>query len=351
MPADHPELEEVAADLKEGRTATPVTIRTFLSWFGAQRRTPGNVEYINHQMTLAGLRTVPNYLNIWVDTPITFELIAQHEAEKDARQSVDSSSMINEPNSPSDSTSAADPSFKIGKIASANIPPVSVKPNATLEEAITLMLARNFSQLPVMTTDREVKGVVSWASIGARLATNTTGPDVQTYMDEHQEIVISASLFSAIKIILEYNYVLVRYPDRKVSGIVTASDIALQFEEISTPFLLLAEIENNLRALISKKLTIDDMKRACGEEYLPKEFSAVSELTFGNYVRILEHVDNWAKLGLHLHRLVFCSELSEINAIRNDVMHFDPDPLSEQDLSKLRNVAKMFDLLRSLGAF
>jgi CBS domain len=228
---------------------------------------------------------------------------------------------------------------------------VSVKPNATLEEAVTLMLARNFSQLPVMTTDREVKGVVSWTSIGARQATKITGPDVQTYMDDHQEINISASLFSGIKIILEHNYVLVRSPDRKISGIVTSNDIALQFEEISTPFLLLAEIENNLRSLIRKKLTIADVKRACGEEHLPKEFSGISELTFGNYVRVLEHVDNWAKLGLYLDRVAFCSELSAINTIRNDVMHFDPDPLSEQDLSKLRNVAKMFDLLRSLRAF
>lgn len=351
MPSDHSELEQIAAELKERKTATPVTIRTFLSWFDAQRRTPGNVEYINTQMSMAGLRTVPNYLNIWVDTPITFELIAEHPAETENRESAGFQPTIHDPELALDSTSAADPSFKIGKIASANNPPVSVKPNATLEEAVTLMLARNFSQLPVMTTDREVKGVVSWASIGARLATKTTGPDVQTYMDDHQEIVISASLFSGIRIILEHNYVLVRSPDRKVSGIVTASDIALEFEEISTPFLLLAEIENNLRSLISKKLTMTDIKRACGEEHLPKEFSGVSELTFGNYVRILEHVDNWAKLGLYLDRITFCSELSVINTIRNDVMHFDPDPLSEQDLSKLRNVAKMFDLLRNLGAF
>lgn len=351
MASDHSEIEQIAVELKEGKTATPVTIRTFLSWFGAQRRTPGNVEYINRQLSVAGLRTVPNYLNIWVDTPITFELIAEHPAEPENINSAGSQSTNSDPELAPNTTSAGDPSFKIGKLASANNPPVSVKPNATLEEAVTLMLARNFSQLPVMTTDREVKGVVSWASIGARLATKTVGPDVQTYMDDHQEIVISASLFSAIRVIVEHNYVLVRSPDRKISGVVTASDIALEFEEISTPFLLLAEIENNLRSLISKKLTLSDIKNACSEEHLPKEFSAVSELTFGNYVRILDHVDNWVKLGLYLDRVAFCSELSQVNMIRNDVMHFDPDPLSEKDLARLQNVAKMFDLLRSLGAF
>ena len=32
------------------------------------------------------------------------------------------------------------------------------------------MLAHDFSQLPVMTTSREVKGAVSWKTIGSRLA-------------------------------------------------------------------------------------------------------------------------------------------------------------------------------------
>jgi predicted transcriptional regulator len=343
MTSDIAELKSIVNDLTEGRTATPVTIRTFLSWFGAQRRTSANVEHIKDEMAKAGLRTVPDYLNIWVDTPITFELIAAHAAGEP-----DNKAMTEDEQS---SQSASDPSFRIGKIASANNPPVSVKPNASLQEAVTIMLARNFSQLPVMTTEREVKGVISWASIGARLATKISGPDVQSYMDDHHEILISASLFSGIRIILEHNYVLVRSLDKKVSGIVTSNDIALQFEEISTPFLLLAEIENNLRSLIGIKLKISDIKRACGEEHLPKEFSGVSELTFGNYVRILDHIDNWNKIGLNLDRTAFCSELTAINVIRNDVMHFDPDPLTEQDLSKLRNVAKMFDLLRGLGAF
>ncbi|GGD78836.1 hypothetical protein GCM10008012_23240 [Rhizobium anhuiense] len=213
------------------------------------------------------------------------------------------------------------------------------------------MLARNFSQLPVMTTEREVKGVISWESIGARYVTNIEGNEVHHYMDEAHEILASASLFAGIKIILEHNYVLIRSADKRISGIVTSTDITHQFEETSTPFLLLAEIENNLRALISKKLNISDIKKACGEEYLPKDFNGVSELTFGNYVRILDKDENWAKLKLQLDRITFCKELLEVNSIRNDVMHFDPDPLTPDNLATLRNVAKMLDFIRSLGAY
>lgn len=344
------ELRRVLKDLKSGKTATPVTIRTFLSWFGMQRRTASNVEYINSQLKAAGVRTVPHYLDIWVDTPITFELTSKHK--ESTSSGVPPAPTLEQAAEPiNDGKSPDDPSFRIGKIESANRPPISVKPTATLQEAITLMLARNFSQLPVMTTDREVKGVISWESIGARNVTKTDGTQAQHFMDEAQEISASASLFAGIKIILDHNYVLIRAADKRIAGIVTSTDITHQFEETSTPFLLLAEIENHLRALISKKLTISDIKNACSEEYLPKEFKSVADLTFGNYIRILENDENWAKLGLQLDRTTFCKELIEVNSIRNDVMHFDPDPLTSENLSTLRNVAKMLDLIRSFGGF
>jgi hypothetical protein len=355
MSSDHPQLDAVVRRLHQGKTAEPTTIRDFLSWFGAQRRTTLNVEYIEKQLAKAGVRTVPGYLNRWVDSPVTFELISEHEEEGDEEgnsKPTPISSGESEPQSPeSEIQVSEDPSFRIGNIKSARMPPTYVKPNASLHEAMTLMLARNYSQLPVMTNDRDIKGVISWPSIGARLAANISGPDVRSYMNTHQEIVVSASLFMGIRIIAEHDYVLVRAPDNTISGIVTASDIALQFEEISTPFLLLAEIENHIRALIAKKLTKSDIRRACGEEFLPVNFSQVHELTFGNCVRILEHPDNWLKLGLGMDRRVFCSELSDVNKIRNDVMHFNPDPLTVDNLRRLQDVSRMFETLRGAGAF
>ncbi len=202
MASDIEELNKVLEDLKQGKTATPVTIRNFLGWFGAQRRTSANVEFINKKMTKIGMRTVPNYLNIWVDTPITFELVAEHPAEKDSGDQPLGEKAEGEDRgtrAETDEQSASDPSFRIGKIASANNPPISVKPNASLLEATTLMLSRNFSQLPVMTTTREVKGVISWESIGARSATSNSGGDVQSYMEDHHEVPSTASLFVAIK--------------------------------------------------------------------------------------------------------------------------------------------------------
>lgn len=344
------ELNQVVAILKEGKTVPPVTIRSFLSWFDVQRRTRLNVEYVDGLLATAGVRTVPGYLDTWVDNPITFELVKEGEpscAEEDLETNLSSGHHDDR----LEHSTAEDPSFKIGKIITLESVPVSVKPNSTLQEATTIMLARNFSQVPVMTSERDVKGVVSWTSIGARSAANISGPDVQSFMDEHREISASATLFDAIRVIRESDYVLVRGSDRRIIGIVTATDIAEQFEAISTPFLLLAEIENHLRSLIAKKLKKTDVLRACSPEHLPDKFSAISELTFGNLVEVLKHHDNWLKLELSLDRQTFCIELTAINAIRNDVMHFDPDPLTDQNIATLRNVSRLFDALRSMGAF
>ncbi len=354
MWSEHEELNQVKRDLMEGKTATPVTIRKFLSWFGAQRRTVLNVQYINGELVKVGVHTIPDYLNIWVDTPITFELDkfddAGKQIDKEVEVEVDKEDPHFEADDMSLKSSSERLSYKIGKLAAANNAPVSVKPNATLKEAITIMIARNLSQLPIMTNERDVKGVVSWASIGTRLIAGKEGVDVQFYMDEHHEVSASSSLFDGIKIIIEHNYVLVRSTDRKITGIVTSNDISEQFEEISTPFLLIGDIENNLRHLIGLKLNLENMKQACGENNLPSDFSGVSDLNFGHYIRILSNEANWYKVGLHLDRSAFCEELSDVNRIRNDVMHFDPDPLTVQDLSKLRNVAKMFDVLKIMHA-
>jgi CBS domain-containing protein len=344
------EIDQVVAILKEGKTVPPVTVRSFLSWFDVQRRTRLNVEHIDSELKKAGIQTVPSYLNTWVDNSITFELVEPITSEvAKANSSVELSSGRGEERL--EHSAADDPSFKIGKIITPDSAPVFVKPNASLQEATTIMLARNFSQVPVMTNERDVKGVVSWTSIGARTAASITGADVQPFMDEPREIPASATFFDAIRVIREADYVLVRASDRRIIGIVTATDIAQQFEAISTPFLLLAEIENHLRSLIAKKLTKTDIKKACSPEHLPEEFSATSELTFGNLVKILDHPDNWEKLCLQLDRSTFCAELSAINHIRNDVMHFDPDPLTDQNIAKLRNVSRLFDMLRSMGAF
>lgn len=47
------------------------------------------------------------------------------------------------------------------------------------------------------------------------------------------------------------------------------------------------------------------------------------------------------KAGLPLDRATFVRELDEVRQIRNDVMHFDPDGLSDEQRRRLKELGEL----------
>jgi predicted transcriptional regulator len=88
------------------------------------------------------------------------------------------------------------------------------------------MMQYEFSQLPVMQGDREVKGVVTWKSIGLRKALGSKCERVGDCQEDARIVDANRTLFDSIPIIIEHGYVLVRQRDRRITGIVTASDLS-----------------------------------------------------------------------------------------------------------------------------
>jgi len=246
-----------------------------------------------------------------------------------------------------ETTVFADPTFRISKLAAANRKPTSIKPNETVEHAITIMLASDFSQLPVMTSARDVKGIVSLSSIGSRLAVGKKGRHVNELMDRHHEIRSDTSLFQAIPRIVQHQYVLIRGSSNRITGIVTATDLSLQFQQLAEPFLLLGEIENHVRRLIGDNFSPEELRNAA--RHSERAINDVSDLTFGDYVRLLEKERRWKKINLAVDRKEFCTRLDKVREIRNDVMHFDPDSIPPKDLEHLRYFANFLQRLRTIG--
>jgi len=242
----------------------------------------------------------------------------------------------------------ADPVYRISKLASATRKPLSVSPGAKLEEAVTHMLTHDYSQLPVMTSDRDVKGVITWTSIGSRLAMGKNCSIARELMEQHQEIRFDASLFSAISIIAEHQYVLVRGRDQKISGIVTACDLSLQFQLLAEPFLLLGEIENHVRRVISQRFSPTELESAKDPTDKKRVVTSVADLTYGEYVRLLEKPERWAKLNITVDRKTCIERFESVRRIRNEVMHFDPDGIPEKDLMTLREFARFLQRVQAI---
>jgi CBS domain-containing protein len=350
------QLKEIVDQVTQGNERME-TVRTLLSWFGAERRGYWRVREIRKALNKAKLKTEPDFEEAWIDASIAFVIKpkagktppsdeSSPKSEVDAGKSQESSDLT-----PVSKKSAgyATNRIKIGLLAAANRPPLCVSPDTTVSEAITLMLQHDYSQLPVTTTPRDVKGVFSWKSLGSRLALGKPCEKVSQCMEAANEIRLDASLFEAIQQIVEYECVLVRDGSRKLTGIVTTADLSLQFAQLGEPFLLLGQIENHVRNLIADKYTATELATVRDTADADRDIEDVSDLALGEYIRLLENPKRWDKLVLKIDRKTFVEELKRIGRIRNDVMHFDPDGPSPEDLTTLRKFARFLsDLEKKL---
>jgi predicted transcriptional regulator len=358
MPEAQERLNRIADDLRRGEEPIAVTVREFLSWFGAQRRSYWNVFFIRNALKKANLQTEPDFQSAYIDSDMSFSLAPEEVAQQEPGEKTESTTEEGAPVPPetcvpeakvSGLTAYADPTYRISKLAAANRTPVSVSPDAGIQEAVTLMLTNDFSQLPVMTSERDVKGVISWTSIGTRLALSKEGLHVRDLMDAHQEIRSDASMFQAIPVIIQHEYVLIRGVDNRITGIVTASDLSLQFQQLAEPFLLLGEIENHIRRILASKFSPAELAEARDPSDTDREVNQAADLTIGEYIRLLENPDRWTKLDLPIDRKTFVKQLDRVREIRNDVMHFDPDPMPTDDLGFLRDLVEFFQRLQEIG--
>lgn len=244
---------------------------------------------------------------------------------------------------------AADPTFRIGSLPAANKRLVTVGQDDDLKKAVTMMLQYDYSQLPIMHGEREVKGMISWKSIGARYAIGGQCCKVQHCREDAQVVDGNGTLFDAIPTIVKHAYVLVRNPqDRKIMGIITASDLSLQFQQLAEPFLLLREIELHIRQLLQDKVSHEDLDWLGSADTTAPKPNSISDLSFGGYIRLVQRPEVWRKLSLNIDQGSLTAQLEEVRQVRNDVMHFDPDPMSGKQLDILKNAAKFMQQLYEL---
>ena len=324
-------LLQIKKRLDEGGEPEETTGREFMSWFGARRRRGRKLQEMRAALDKYDLTTDPDFQHGWVDAPILIK------------------------RNPSVAPPILDPTERISTLSAANRPPLSVKPNDPLERAVTLMIEHNFSQLPVMTKPWKVKGIISWSSIGKRLVLREREEEVRHYMESHTEIGWNESLLSAIKTIEDSEYVLVRNDKSIISGIVTSSDLSQQLHLLGEPFLLIGEIEGYIRKIIQEHFSPEELADAKDPKDKDREVKSVSNLSFGEYVRFLQNDANWKRLGINIDGKTFVNDLENIQRIRNEVMHFNPSEIlndddndEDEDMNVLRTFTGLLQQLAQL---
>ncbi len=339
------ELRAVAEGITQNRRQI-ASVRTLLLWFGFNGRNNQTNQQVQQALEFLKLKTDPEFTSAGIDDNITF--VPKYDGVREPTGAVGTDVHVNAGAIVTTSGNASEGSaYRIGKLPSARKTPVSVSSETTTEEVVTLMLVRDFSQLVVVNPDKEVMGMVSWKSLGSRLALGKRCRVAGDFTEKHREVGAETSVFDAIPLIVEHGCVLVR-ESGKVHGIVTASDLALKFSQFGEPFLLLEEIETQVRGLIGTKFTREQLEAACDPHDSSRSVEGIADLRFDEYIRLLDQPDRWERLNLDIDRRMFIRGLEHISRIRGEVMHFDAAGLEEDNLAELRTFAQFMRQLRLL---
>ena len=340
-------IKQIAEQLQEGAQPEPVTVRELLRWFHSERRGSWIVSWIRSTLQKAGVQTVPDFNSVWLDAMISFELLPPPDEGKEADTSEGDEAVVGQPGPDEEIPEyGEDPTYRIGKLHAANLSPVSVARDAPFKQVVTELLLNDVDLIVVKSGERSVKGVVTWSSIGRRLALGEPCETAKDCMDTAITVESTSSLFTALPQIVEHGYVLVQDTTGNSVGLVTTRDLSLQFHSLSEPFLLLGEIENHLRIIVSRgPFTHAEIAAAKDPSDEKRNVEQVADLTFGELVRFIAKEETWNKLGLRVSRTETIKWLQDILEIRNDVMHFDPDPLGEESMMKLRQFTQFLRTL------
>ncbi|WUD72201.1 N-6 DNA methylase [Streptomyces sp. NBC_00510] len=336
----HENLKRAREQAGEGRPVT-LTVRELLGWWGAQKRSYLISEQIAADLTNHSLVTHPDFDAVPLSARVRLLGAVQHaDTAKDSRRI----QSVNEAPAAVEGEDAPMVGLTVGNLPSALGGVVFVSPSATFDEAITHMVINDYSQLPVLSGARNVRGAVTWKSI-ARARHANHDPSFSHAIIRPREVLYNQDLVDILPVLAESEFVLVRDQTNAIAGIVTASDVAAAYGTMATPFFLVGEFDQRLRQVLVASFELPEVKGLCDPEG-DRGIETFDDLSIGDYQRVLQNKDAWEKLGWSLDRKIFMERLDQIREIRNDLMHFNPDPLPDDAVQKIRH---MINVLRQYG--
>ena len=300
-----------------------MTVRELIQMWGASRRRINVIARVNQSLHGANLTTDPDFAIGSLDSRVS--IIAKTTDDQPTEAA----------------TTAIVPavdghesrSLVVGNIPSATGGIKAVNPDDDLAVAHSEMQAHDYSQLAVMETQYKLNGAISWESMAKALLVNPSAT-LADCIDPNPAVVRpDQPLLEAVPAVTKAGYVFVR-DNNRIVGIITTADLTEQFTLLTRPFLLLGEIEIVIRMAIDSSFDPEDLLEALD----PNDERAVhgaESLTLGEIQYFISDADHFDQLGWAADRRVFIQNLDVVRRIRNDVMHFSPDPIADSDLDLL----------------
>jgi predicted transcriptional regulator len=308
-----------------------LTVRELLAFWGAKRRGIWVVDRVRRDLEEHELTTNPDFTSAWIDSTITLTSQTGHTRPPDLEAETE---IVEETD-----RALPDVEMRVGQIRSANVAVVSLSRDDSLEKARTLMMRHDFSQLAVMSGKRDLLGTVTWESIVDALLRSSQAT-VRDAMRSAEVVPVEDNLLGRVQLIMEKGFVFVRAKDRTIQGIITTTDLSQQFADLATPYFILGEIEQRLRRKIDEEFSGEEIASTKNEDDPAREIKSAADLTLGECARLLEVPAHWERVGWKVTRTIFIELLHKVRDVRNEVMHFSPDPLEPTQLADLKDLVR-----------
>lgn len=332
-------LAEATRCAAEGNEVN-LSIREFIAHWGAQRRGYWFVQSILADLEKHNLATVPSFETGWIDSEIRLVPLKKGGLSTAIEGS---SAAVSEDQATA--SGAGSVTVRVRSLRSALSDVCSVTPQDSLSRAQSLMLQGDYSQLPVLSDPRDLRGAISWESI-AQARMNRPDARLRDCIVPADLVGVDDDLLIHIPKIIDSGFIFVRDSKRSICGVVTTADLSAAFLELAGPYLLIGEVERRLRVIAEQSFDLATIQsvRAPGDD--GREVRGPEDLTVGEFVRLFESRDRWETLGWDVDRRVFIASISTLRDLRNEIMHFSPDPVEPDRVSAVRNLGKWLSLLQ-----
>jgi len=309
---------------KQAQVGEPIrlTVRELIGQWNVSRRGSAINQQIHDDLEAAGLRSEPDFANTWIDGLVTIVATGGSPEESASVPAIEAWE--------------DDVSLSVGSLESANRGVESVLMDDSLVHAQSVMMRHDYSQLAVMSGPRSVRGAITWESIAQEHLRNPDADRVSDCLVEAHLVRPTAHLLDVVPVVADRGFVLVQAVDGSLSGIVTMADLSVQFANLANPFVLIGEIERWLRKALDSAFSPHELAEFRNPDDPDRDIESAANLTLGEMIRAIEGKANWERLGWTAERTVFLEAMGDVRRIRNETMHFSPDPVSETDLENLR---------------
>lgn len=241
--------------------------------------------------------------------------------------------------------------FPLKKLIEGRAEPIVIGREKSVKEALGIMVANDFSQLPVVEEDGTLVGLISdnsivstYFHIGATVS--LLDIPVVNCITSPTTISLERDIFEALDL-LKSVYAVVVMEGRKPVGILTNYDTTNFFRDISEGLILVEDIEVSLRQYIEAVYPTEQKMQAA----LLRTFRAdksdparpsrdFSELSLYNTLQFITSEGNWGEFEPFFQpKGLFFELMNQVRKIRNQLAHFQGrlDPVQRNALIRARD--------------